>query len=88
MSIELKEQLEQRALTALEQIRPFLKEDGGNIALKEITDDLIARVELLGTCTNCSMNTMTFKAGVKDAILKAVPELKDVQAVNLAVNND
>jgi len=84
MSNLSKTELEKRALTALEQIRPFLSEDGGDIELKEITDDLIVKVELLGTCTNCSMNTMTFKAGVQDAILKAVPELKGVEAVNFA----
>ena len=86
MSKISKAELEQRALAALEQIRPFLEEDGGDIALKEITDDFVVKVELLGTCTNCSMNTMTFKAGVKDAILKAVPEIKDVEAVNFALN--
>jgi Fe-S cluster biogenesis protein NfuA len=86
MSKVSKAELEQRALAALEQIRPFLEEDGGDIALKEITDDFVVKVELLGTCTNCSMNTMTFKAGVKDAILKAVPEIKDVEAVNFALN--
>ncbi len=86
MSKVSKAELEQRALAALEQIRPFLEEDGGDIVLKEITDDFIVKVELLGTCTNCSMNTMTFKAGVKDAILKAVPEIKDVEAVNFALN--
>ncbi len=84
MSNLSKEELEKRALEALEQIRPFLSEDGGDIELKEITDDLVVKVELTGTCTNCSMNTMTFKAGVKDAILKAVPELKDVEALNFA----
>lgn len=86
MSKVSKAELEQRALAALEQIRPFLEEDGGDIALKEITDDFVVKVELLGTCTNCSMNTMTFKAGVKDAILNAVPEIKDVEAVNFALN--
>lgn len=86
MSKISKAELEQRALAALEQIRPFLEEDGGDIVLKEITDDFVVKVELLGTCTNCSMNTMTFKAGVKDAILKAVPEIKDVEAVNFALN--
>ena len=86
MSKVSKAELEQRALAALEQIRPFLEEDGGDIVLKEITDDFVVKVELLGTCTNCSMNTMTFKAGVKDAILKAVPEIKDVEAVNFALN--
>ncbi len=80
------DQITERALSALEQIRPFLKEDGGDIELIEVTEDMVAKVELKGTCTNCSMNTMTFKSGVQEAILKAVPEIKAVEAVNFALN--
>ncbi len=79
-------EIEERILDAMNQIRPFLNEDGGDLVLKEITEDYIARVELTGQCTNCSMNNMTFKAGVKDAIMKQVPEVKDVEAVNFALH--
>lgn len=79
------QEIEERTLAAMNEIRPFLKEDGGDLVLKEITEDFIARVELTGQCTNCSMNNMTFKAGVKDAIMKQVPEVKDVEAVNFAL---
>ena len=75
-----------RADVALQQIRPFLEEDGGDLELVEITDDLIAKVELKGACTHCSMNKMTFTSGVKDAILKAVPELADVEPVNFGIS--
>ena len=67
---------------ALEQIRPFLKEDGGDIALVEITEDNIVKVELLGACSSCSMSNMTLAAGVEDSIKKAVPQIKKVIAVN------
>ncbi len=80
--------IESRVREALEDIRPFLEEDGGGLELIEVTNDNIARVELKGACTNCSMNTMTFQAGVKDAILKAVPEIKGVEAVNFALHSD
>ncbi len=80
-----KQDLHDRTLAALESIRPFLKEDGGDLELIEITEENIARVELKGTCTNCSMNTMTFKTGVKDAIMKSVPEIQGVEAVNFAL---
>ncbi|MAX79032.1 MAG: hypothetical protein CL843_02515 [Crocinitomicaceae bacterium] len=80
------EDLFQRTLEALKEIRPFLKEDGGDLELIEITGENVARIELKGTCTNCSMNTMTFKSGVQDAIMKAVPEIKGVEAVNFALN--
>lgn len=81
-----KEDLMNRAHSALEQIRPFLEEDGGDLELVEITDDLIAKVELKGACTHCSMNKMTFTSGVKDAIMKAVPELADVEPVNFGIS--
>lgn len=68
---------------ALESIRPFLIEDGGNVELLEITDDGVVKIEFKGACQSCSMSTTTFKAGVEDAILRAVPEIKEVVAVNL-----
>jgi Fe-S cluster biogenesis protein NfuA len=74
--------IEKRVLDVLESIRPYLISDGGDLELIEITPEMVARVELKGTCTNCSMNNMTFKAGVEDAILKAVPEITKVEAVN------
>jgi Fe-S cluster biogenesis protein NfuA len=73
----------QKVEQALEQIRPFLLEDGGDLELVELTNDLIAKVELKGACKSCSMSNMTFKAGVEDAIRRAVPEIKDVVSVNL-----
>ena len=76
--------LMQRVEEALAEIRPFLEEDGGDLEVLEITEDLVARVELKGACSHCSMNTMTFKNGVEQAILKHVPEIKQVEAVNFA----
>lgn len=80
-----KKQLSFKVVQALNSIRPFLKEDGGNINLVEITDDLVVRVEFQGTCTTCSMNNMTFKAGVEEAILKVAPEVRKVEAINVTV---
>jgi len=70
-----------RVDSALNDLRAFVKEDGGDLELVEVTEDGIARVELKGACTSCSMNNMTFKAGVEEAILKAVPEIQKVEAV-------
>lgn len=75
--------INQQVEDALEQIRPFLHEDGGDISLLEITDDLTVKVKFEGACTSCSMSNMTFTAGVKESILKAVPQVKEVIAVNL-----
>lgn len=69
---------------ALQQIRPFLQADGGNVSLVEVTDDNIVKLQLLGACKTCSMSMMTLKAGIEETIKRAVPEVKEVVAVNLA----
>lgn len=73
---------------ALDSIRPYLETDGGNVRIIEITDDMTVRLELLGACGSCPMSTMTLKAGVEEAIKKAVPEIKHVEAVNLTLPDD
>lgn len=75
--------LSNKVLAAIEDIRPFLKADGGDIELVEITPKNIVRVKLLGACCSCSMSPMTLKAGVEETIRKAVPEIKGVEAVNV-----
>ena len=72
----------QRIEATLEQLRPYLNADSGDIQLLEVTDDMVARVQLLGACSSCSMSMMTMKAGVEQSILKAVPEIKAVEAVS------
>jgi Fe-S cluster biogenesis protein NfuA len=66
----------------LTQLRPFLEADGGDLELVEITDEGIVKLKLLGACSNCSMSSMTLKAGVEEAIKKAAPQIKSVIAVN------
>jgi Fe-S cluster biogenesis protein NfuA len=73
---------------ALESIRPYLETDGGDVRLVEITDDMIVKLELLGACGSCPMSTMTLKAGVEDAIKRAVPEIRHVEAVNITHPDD
>lgn len=68
---------------ALEQLRPFLNADGGDMELVEITQEGIVRVRLLGACSDCSMSMMTLKAGLEEAVKKAAPEIKAVEAINL-----
>lgn len=67
---------------ALEDIRPHLAVDGGNIELIEITDDLTVKIKWLGNCEFCSMSTMTMKAGVEQAIRSRVPEIRNLEAIN------
>ncbi|MEO4004234.1 MULTISPECIES: NifU family protein [Flavobacterium] len=67
---------------ALEEIRPFLNSDGGDITLIEIEDDKHVKVRLEGACTACSVNQMTLRAGVETTIKKYVPQIETV--VNVA----
>lgn len=76
-------ELIKRVEAVIEQIRPYLEADGGNIRFIEITDDFIVNVELQGACSCCSMSIMTLKQGVEQAMIKAVPEIKSVEAVNV-----
>ena len=66
---------------SLNTIRPYLKTDGGNIEVLEITDDMIVKLRLLGNCEDCPMSEMTMTAGVEEAIKKEVPEIARVEAV-------
>jgi len=78
-----KEDLAQRVETSLDSIRPYLEADGGNVRILEITRENILRLEFVGNCGSCAMSTMTFKAGVEDAVRRAVPELRGIEVVNL-----
>ena len=80
-----KEDITNRINEALAQIRPYLLEDGGDVELIDLSSELIAKIELKGNCTSCSMNSMTFKNGIIDSIMKSVPEVKSVEAVNFQV---
>jgi Fe-S cluster biogenesis protein NfuA len=78
-----KEELTVKINISLEELRPFLVADGGDMELVEITDDGIVKVRLLGACSDCSMSLMTLKAGLEESIKKIAPEIKSVEAINL-----
>lgn len=81
-TMTLKEELVQKVENAIDQIRPYLQADGGNIRFVKLTEDNTVWVELLGACGSCPMSTMTLKAGVEQAIKKAIPEIKSVEKIN------
>jgi Fe-S cluster biogenesis protein NfuA len=72
---------------SLDSIRPYLKADGGNVKINEITPEYVVRLEFIGACGNCSMSTMTFKAGVEAAIKRDAPEVKGIEVINLTPIN-
>ena len=78
----------ERVELALNSIRPYLEADAGNVSIVEITTDMVLKIKLLGSCESCPMSIMTLKAGIEQAVLKAVPEIKAVEAVNLTDIND
>jgi len=75
-------ELQRRVESALDQIRPYLITDGGNVEILEISDDKILSVRLLGACGSCPMSLMTLKAGVEETVKREVPEIISVIASN------
>jgi len=78
----MEKNLFERVNTALEKVRPYLQSDGGDISLVEVTDDNVVKVRLTGACSGCPYSMMTLKAGVEQALVKEIPEIKEVVAVS------
>lgn len=76
-------ELTQRIEASLDGIRPYLEADGGNVKIHELTSDNTLKLEFVGACGSCPMSSMTFKAGVEEAIKKAVPEILKIEVINL-----
>ena len=75
-------QIREKIAQTIDKVRPYLVADGGDIVLKEITDDLTVKVELQGACGTCPFSMFTLKNGVEQALKKEVPEVKEVVATN------
>lgn len=77
------EELNIEVQRALEEIRPFLNSDGGDIKLISITDDKHVTVQLQGACVGCTVNQMTLRAGVETTIKKFAPQIETVTNIGL-----
>jgi len=75
-------EIKEKVLIALEEIRPFLASDGGDISLVSIDNDRIVNVQLHGACVGCSVNQMTLKTGVEMTVKKHVPQIEKVVGVD------
>ncbi len=73
---------------ALNEVRPYLETDGGNVRVLEVNDDHVVTLELLGACGSCPMSVMTMKAGIEETIKRQVPEIRDVRALNITSADD
>lgn len=77
MDQETKEKIRQK----IEEIRPMLQKDGGDVELVEVTDDGVVKVKLKGTCSHCAMSIITLKMGIEGYLKKNIPEVKEVESV-------
>lgn len=84
MDADKKQELLTRIDQAINNIRPYLEADGGDVKVLDITDEYVVQVELLGACEACPMSPMTMKAGIEEAVKRVAPEVKAINAVNIA----
>lgn len=75
--MSLKEKVEE----VLNQVRPTLQADGGDIDLLDVSEDGIVKVQLTGACGSCPFSTMTLKHGVEARLKDMIPEVKEVLAI-------
>ena len=73
----LKEKVEE----VLEEIRPALKADGGNVVLVDVTKEGVVKLRLTGACGHCPMSTYTLKMGIETKLKEKIPEVKTVEQV-------
>lgn len=73
----------ERIEASLDTMRPYLQDDGGNVEVVGITEDMIVQVKLIGACSTCPQSYMTMKAGIEEAVKRSVPEIKGVIAINI-----
>ncbi|MCF7890916.1 NifU family protein [Candidatus Bipolaricaulota bacterium] len=72
---------EEEVEEALDEVRPSIQADGGDVVLEEITEDDVVKVQLVGACVGCPMSAMTLKQGVEKVLESKIPEIKEVKAV-------
>jgi len=82
MDVQEKQSLMKQIDEALNDIRPHLAADGGDVELVDLTDDMTVMVKWKGNCENCFMSLMTMKAGIEQAIKNKVPSVSQVEAIN------
>jgi Fe-S cluster biogenesis protein NfuA len=77
-----KEALLKRIDTVLDDVRPHLAVDGGDVEVVDITEDQVVKIRWKGACEHCSMSIMTLRAGIEQALVGKIPQIKGVEAVN------
>ena len=75
--------MKERVLAVLDEIRPSLQADGGDVELVDVSGDGVVKVKLTGHCGTCPFALMTLKGGIERILKQEIPEVKEVQAVGL-----
>jgi Fe-S cluster biogenesis protein NfuA len=75
------QELETKVKNVLEQIRPYLQADGGDVEFIEMTEEKVVNVRLLGMCGNCPHSQMTLKNGIEAAVKRVLPEVAAVESI-------
>lgn len=75
-------ELYKKVEVAIDSLRPFLEADQGDITLVGIDSDFVVKVRLLGACKTCSINNLTLKAGIEDAVKRIAPEITSVEPID------
>jgi Fe-S cluster biogenesis protein NfuA len=78
---EKKSDLLKKVNKIIDQLRPFLQSDGGDIEVLDITDDNVVQVKLIGACGDCPVSMQTLKVGIEQALKKEIPSVKEVVAM-------
>lgn len=76
-----KTQLMNKITTTIDSLRPYLQADGGDITVEDVTDEKVVKVKFSGACINCPFSFHTLKAGIEQAIMKEMPDIKEVISV-------
>jgi len=78
----MNELMREKVEIALNSMRPFLQDDGGDVELVDITDEMEVQLRLTGNCSSCNISHITMKAGIENGIKNAIPEITRVIAVS------
>ena len=78
----VEDELRQKVLLAIDNLRPYLNKDGGDMELVDITPEKKVKIRFLGACQSCAVRPVTLKAGLEESLKSVAPEITAVEAVN------
>jgi Fe-S cluster biogenesis protein NfuA len=73
--------MRERVQAVIDEIRPMLQADGGDVELVEVSEDGVVKVRLTGACGGCPMSQMTLSRGIENRLKASIPEVSRVESV-------